>query len=126
MADLAHVVIECELVSFACQRDSLASLDRIKFDRRQGITDFKSPGCTRRFLDRLLAALGRAVVPVATGRDRRQDEQHDHVREQPDVLHTTFPFGGCPPCRQLLSNVTYTGQIRYRNEVYPGEHPALM
>jgi site-specific DNA recombinase len=28
--------------------------------------------------------------------------------------------------RQLLSNVTYTGQIRYRNEVHPGEHPALI
>jgi site-specific DNA recombinase len=28
--------------------------------------------------------------------------------------------------RQLLSNVTYLGQIRYRNEVHPGEHPALI
>jgi site-specific DNA recombinase len=28
--------------------------------------------------------------------------------------------------RQFLSNVTYTGQIRYRNEVHPGEHPALI
>jgi site-specific DNA recombinase len=28
--------------------------------------------------------------------------------------------------RQLLSNVTYIGQIRYRNEVHPGEHPALI
>jgi site-specific DNA recombinase len=28
--------------------------------------------------------------------------------------------------RQLLSNVTYTGQIRYRDEVHPGEHPALI
>jgi len=28
--------------------------------------------------------------------------------------------------RQLLSNVTYLGQIRYRNEIHPGEHPALI
>jgi site-specific DNA recombinase len=28
--------------------------------------------------------------------------------------------------RQLLSNITYVGQIRYRNEVHPGEHPALI
>jgi site-specific DNA recombinase len=28
--------------------------------------------------------------------------------------------------RQLLSNVTYIGQLRYRNEVHPGEHPALI
>jgi site-specific DNA recombinase len=28
--------------------------------------------------------------------------------------------------RQLLSNVTYTGQIRYRNEIHPAEHPALI
>jgi site-specific DNA recombinase len=28
--------------------------------------------------------------------------------------------------RQLLSNVTYVGQIRYRNEVHPGEHPDLI
>jgi site-specific DNA recombinase len=28
--------------------------------------------------------------------------------------------------RQLLSNVSYLGQIRYRNEVHPGEHPALI
>jgi site-specific DNA recombinase len=28
--------------------------------------------------------------------------------------------------RQLLSNVTYLGQMRYRNEVHPGEHPALI
>jgi site-specific DNA recombinase len=28
--------------------------------------------------------------------------------------------------RQLLSNVTYTGQVRYCNETHPGEHPALI
>jgi site-specific DNA recombinase len=28
--------------------------------------------------------------------------------------------------RQLLSNVLYTGQIRYRNEVHPGEHRAII
>jgi site-specific DNA recombinase len=28
--------------------------------------------------------------------------------------------------RQLLTNVLYTGQIRYRNEVHPGEHPAIV
>jgi site-specific DNA recombinase len=28
--------------------------------------------------------------------------------------------------RQLLSNVLYTGQIRYRHEVRPGEHPAIV
>jgi site-specific DNA recombinase len=28
--------------------------------------------------------------------------------------------------RQLLSNVTYLGQIRYRNEIHPAEHPALI
>jgi site-specific DNA recombinase len=28
--------------------------------------------------------------------------------------------------RQLLTNVLYTGQVRYRNEVHPGEHPALI
>jgi site-specific DNA recombinase len=28
--------------------------------------------------------------------------------------------------RQLLSNVLYTGQIRYRHEVHPGEHPAIV
>jgi site-specific DNA recombinase len=28
--------------------------------------------------------------------------------------------------RQLLGNVTYIGQIRYRNEVHPGEYPALI
>jgi site-specific DNA recombinase len=28
--------------------------------------------------------------------------------------------------RQLLSNVTYIGQLRYRDEAHPGEHPALI
>ena len=28
--------------------------------------------------------------------------------------------------RQLLSNVTYAGQVRYRNEVHSGEHPAIV
>jgi site-specific DNA recombinase len=28
--------------------------------------------------------------------------------------------------RQLLTNVLYTGQVRYRNEVHPGEHSALI
>jgi site-specific DNA recombinase len=28
--------------------------------------------------------------------------------------------------RQVQSNVTYLGQIRYRNEIHPGEHPALI
>jgi site-specific DNA recombinase len=28
--------------------------------------------------------------------------------------------------RQLLSNVTYRGQIRYRQEVHPGEHAAIV
>jgi site-specific DNA recombinase len=28
--------------------------------------------------------------------------------------------------RQLLSNVTYIGQIRYRNEIHSGEHPPLI
>jgi site-specific DNA recombinase len=28
--------------------------------------------------------------------------------------------------RQLLGNVLYTGQIRYKQEVHPGEHPALV
>jgi site-specific DNA recombinase len=28
--------------------------------------------------------------------------------------------------RQLLTNVTYLGRIRYRNEVHPGEHPAII
>jgi site-specific DNA recombinase len=27
---------------------------------------------------------------------------------------------------RLLSNVTYTGQVRYRHEVHPGTHPALV
>src|SRR5262249_8456984 len=28
--------------------------------------------------------------------------------------------------RQLLGNVLYTGQVRYKQEVHPGEHPALV
>jgi site-specific DNA recombinase len=28
--------------------------------------------------------------------------------------------------RQLLSNVIYTGQLRYHNEIHPAEHPALI
>jgi len=28
--------------------------------------------------------------------------------------------------RKLLTNVTYRGQIRYQDEVHPGEHPALV
>jgi len=28
--------------------------------------------------------------------------------------------------RRLLGNVLYTGQVRYRQEVHPGEHPALV
>src|SRR6516164_8138132 len=28
--------------------------------------------------------------------------------------------------RQLLGNVLYTGQVRYRQEVHPGEHPTLV
>src|SRR5262249_52864051 len=28
--------------------------------------------------------------------------------------------------RRLLTNVTYRGQIRYHDEVHPGEHPALI
>jgi site-specific DNA recombinase len=28
--------------------------------------------------------------------------------------------------RQLLSNVLYTGQVRYKQEVHPGEHPAII
>jgi len=27
---------------------------------------------------------------------------------------------------RLLTNVTYTGKVRYQNEVYAGEHPALV
>jgi site-specific DNA recombinase len=38
--------------------------------------------------------------------------------------------GGLPftttSLRRLLSNVTYRGQVRYRDEVHPGEHPALI
>jgi site-specific DNA recombinase len=28
--------------------------------------------------------------------------------------------------RQLLGNVLYTGQVRYKHEVHPGEHPAIV
>ena len=31
-----------------------------------------------------------------------------------------------PTLHRLLTNVTYTGKVRYQNEVYAGEHPALV
>jgi len=31
-----------------------------------------------------------------------------------------------PTLYRLLTNVTYTGKVRYQNEVYAGEHPALV
>jgi len=38
--------------------------------------------------------------------------------------------GGRPFTRsslyRLLTNVTYIGQVRYRNEIHPGEQPAII
>jgi site-specific DNA recombinase len=65
-------------------------------------------------------ALGPTVRELAQRRWRTKRRQRPHGEK-----HGGRPFTRSTLYR-LLTNVTYTGNVRYRNEVYAGEQPALV
>jgi site-specific DNA recombinase len=66
----------------------------------------------------------RALLPVVQELARRGWVQK-YWRTRKGRLRGGQPFT-TTSLRKLLTNVTYRGQIRYQDEVHPGEHPALV
>jgi site-specific DNA recombinase len=66
----------------------------------------------------------RALRPVVQELARRGWVQK-YWRTRKGRLRGGQPFT-TTSLRKLLTNVTYRGQIRYQDEVHPGEHPALV
>jgi site-specific DNA recombinase len=65
-------------------------------------------------------ALGPTVRELARRRWRTKQRQN-RDGDQCGGRHFTRPS-----LHRLLTNVTYTGKVRYRNELYPGEQPAIV
>jgi site-specific DNA recombinase len=65
-----------------------------------------------------------ALLPVVRELDRR-DWRTKRWRTRKGRERGGRPFTN-NSLRRLLTNVTYLGQIRYRHEVHPGEHPAIV
>jgi hypothetical protein len=66
----------------------------------------------------------RALIPVVAELARRGWTTKAWTSRQ-QVRHTGRPFTKAS-LRLLLKNPTYAGRVRYRGEVYDGEHPAIV
>jgi site-specific DNA recombinase len=66
----------------------------------------------------------RALVPVVQELARRGWDQKCW-RTRQGRLRGGQPFT-TTSLKRLLTNVSYRGQVRYQNEIHPGEHPALI
>src|SRR5262249_57363682 len=66
----------------------------------------------------------RGLLPVLAGLDRRGWRTKQTVTGEGRV-HGGQSFTRSSLYR-LLTNVTYIGRVRYRNEIHPGEQPAIV
>jgi site-specific DNA recombinase len=65
-----------------------------------------------------------SLLPVVQELNRRGWSTKPWVTRK-GVAHPSRPFGKTA-LHQLLTNVLYAGRVRYRDEVHPGEHPAII
>src|SRR5262249_41751343 len=72
-----------------------------------------------------VGGVGPAGMADPANRDRGGGWRTKQTRTGGGHVHGGRPFTRSSLYR-LLTNVTYVGQVRYRNEIHPGEQPAII